>query len=61
MKEQIMMQYDFVKAVGADREREAQRMSLVREAKQARRARNEKMKTEGEGRRRIRLRDPLKA
>jgi hypothetical protein len=48
----------FIKAVMADREREAQRS---RQARQAKRARNEKRKPESGRRRRLSLRNPLQA
>jgi hypothetical protein len=49
---------EYAKAVIADREREVQHMRLVRQAKQAS---SENKRTETSRRRRIRLRDPLKA
>ena len=60
MKEQIVIHFDhqYIKAVMADREREAQRSRLVREAKQAR---SEKRTIEGKRRWHVSLRDPLKA
>ena len=52
------LDHQYIKVVMADREREAQRMRLVRQSKPSR---SEKGKTEGERRRRISLRNPLKA
>ena len=63
MKEQIVFNLDpqLIKAIMADREREAQRTRLVLDARRAKQFRSGESKTEGRRRGRIRLRNPLKA
>jgi hypothetical protein len=60
MKERVLVHFDlnYAKAVMDDREREAKRLRLARED---RKARSERRKLEGEPRRRVSLRDPVRA